>query len=114
MRDIRSDLEERAKLVEHEAADVRAYFDKKLEELKREHAVRMGEFKAELAALSVLIESEQQRIQNEPQPVEPAQQTPKVSETVESQHIGDRMRLPDAELARVARLVRANEKREGF
>jgi hypothetical protein len=59
------------------------------------------------------MESEQQRMQNERQP-ESAQQTPKVSETVELQHIGDRMRGPDGELARLARLVRANEKREGF
>ncbi len=79
MRDIRSDLEERAKLVEREAADVLAYFDKKLEELKREHAARIGRLKAEFAALSVLTESEQRRIQNEPQPIEPGQQTPKVS-----------------------------------
>ena len=115
MRDIRSDLEERAKLVEREAADVRAYFDKKLEQLKHEHAVRMGELKGELAALNVLMQSEQQRRQNEPQPVEPAQQTPKVAETIEFQRIGDRIRrLQDEELAPAARLVRANEAREGF
>ena len=111
MRDIRSDLEERAKLVEREAADVLAYFDKKLEELKREHAARMGKLKAELAALSVLMECEHQRMQNEPQPVEPVQQTP-VAETFEFQHIGDRIRrLRDGELAPAARPVRANEKR---
>ena len=94
MRDIRSDLEERAKLIEAEATDILAYFDKRLEELKREQADRLGKFKAELAALNVLMESEQQRNQNEPQPVEPAQQTPKVAETVESelQHISDRIR----------------------
>ncbi len=117
MRDIRNDLEERAKLVEREATDVLAYFDKKLEELKHEHAVRMGELKGELAALNVLTESEEQRIQNEPQSVEPAQQIANGSETVNSelQHIGDRIRrLQDGELARVALLVRANEAREGF
>ena len=117
MRDIRNDLEERAKLVEREAADVCAYFDKELEELKHEHALRMGELKGELAALNVLMESEQQHRQNEPQPVEPVQQTANGSETVNSelQHIGDRIRrLQDGELARVARLVRANEAREGF
>jgi hypothetical protein len=109
MRDIRSDLEERAKLVEREAADVLAYFDKKLEELKRQHAARICRLKAELAALSVLTESEQRRIQNEPQPVEPGQQTPKVSETVELQHIDDRIRLL-RELAPAPRPVRANDK----
>ena len=104
MRDIRSDLEERAKLVEREAADVRAYFDKKLEQLKHEHAVRMGELKGELAALNVLTQSEQQRMENEPQPVEPVENAPKVAETVELQHIGDRIRrLQDGELARPVR-----------
>ena len=104
MRDIRSDLEERAKLVDREAADLLAYFDKKLEELKHTHALRMGELTGELAALNVLMQSEQQRRQNEPQPVEPAQQIPKVAETVELQHIGDRIRrLRDGEPAPVAR-----------
>ena len=105
MRDIRSDLEERAKLIEREATDILAYFDKRLEELKREQADRMGKLKAELAALNVLMESEQQRNQNEPQPVEPVQQTPKVAETVELelQHIGDRIRrLRDGEPGRAA------------
>ena len=51
------------------------------------------------------------RMQNEPQPVEPVQQTP-VAETFEFQHIGDRIRrLRDGELAPAARPVRANEKR---
>ncbi len=108
MRDIRSDLEERAKLVESSAADILAYFDKRLEELKREQADRMSKLKAELAALNVLMESERQRNQNEPQPVEPTQQIPKVAETVELQHIGDRIRrLRDGELAPAARPVRA-------
>ena len=109
MRDIRNDLEERAKLVERDAADATAYFDKRLEELKREHAARIGKLKAELAALNVLMDSEEQRMLDQPQPVEPAQQTPKVAETVESelQHIGDRIRrLRDGEPS-VARPVRA-------
>jgi hypothetical protein len=103
MRDIRSDLEERAKLIERQTADVLAYFNAKLEELKREHAARMDKFKAELAALSVLMESERQRNQNEPQPVDPMQETP-VAETFDFQHIGDRIRrLRDGEPAPVAR-----------
>ena len=107
MRDIRNDLEERAKLVERDAADATAYFDKKLEELKREHAARIGKLKAELAALNVLMDSEEQRMLDQPQPVEPAQQTPKVAETVELQHIGDRIRrLRDGEPS-VAQPVRA-------
>ena len=96
MRDIRSDLEERAKLIESEATDVLAYFDKRLEQLKHKQAARIGKLKAELAALNVLTQSEQQRKENEPQPVEPAQKAPKVAETAELQHIGDRiLRLQD-------------------
>jgi hypothetical protein len=107
MRDIRSDLEERAKLVERETADVLTYFDEKLEELKGEHCARMGKLKAKLAALSVLMECEHQRMQNEPQPVESVQHAP-VAETFEFQHIGDRIRrLRDGELAPAARPVRA-------
>ena len=56
MRDIRNDLEERAKLIEAEATDILSYFDKRLEELKREQADRIGKLKAELAALNVLME----------------------------------------------------------
>ena len=107
MRDIRSDLEERAKLVERDAADATAYFDKKLEELRREHAAQMGKLKAELGALNVLMDSEEQRMLGEPQPVEPARQTTKVAETVELQDIGDRIRrLRDGEPS-VVRPVRA-------
>ena len=61
MRDIRSDLEERAKLIEDEATRAVAHFDKKIEELRREHDARVGKLRAELAVLNVLMESEQQR-----------------------------------------------------
>jgi hypothetical protein len=108
MRDIRSDLEERAKLIEAEATRAGAHFEKQIEPLRREYDARVAELKAELAVLNVLMESEQQRMVSGPQPVEAAQQTPKVSETVESelQHIGDRIRkLRDREPAPVARSV---------
>jgi hypothetical protein len=91
MRDIRNDLEERAKLIEAEATRATAHFEKQIEPLRREYDARVAELKAELAVLNVLMESEQQRMQNE---VEPVDHAPKVSETVESelQHISDRLR----------------------
>ncbi len=94
MRDIRSDLEERAKLIEAEATWAAAHFEKQIEPLRREYDARVAELKAELAVLNVLMESEQQRMASDPQPVEPVDHAPKVSETVELelQHISDRIR----------------------
>ena len=66
IRDIRSDLEERAKLIEDETRRTTAHFDKKFEELKHEHDARLAELKAELAALSVLMESEHRRMASSP------------------------------------------------
>ncbi|MGA7546124.1 MAG: hypothetical protein WBW08_09940 [Methyloceanibacter sp.] len=54
MRDIRSDLEERAKLVEDEATRTAAHFDKKIEELRREHDACLAKLNAELAVLGVV------------------------------------------------------------
>jgi hypothetical protein len=66
IRDIRSDLEERAKLIEDETRRTTAHFDKKFEELRREQDARLAELKAELAALSVLLESERRRMASGP------------------------------------------------
>ena len=94
MRDIRSDLEERAKLIEAEATRVVTRFEKQIEPLRREYDARVADLKAELAVLNVLMESEQQRMASGPQPVDPVEHAPKVSGTVESelQHIGVRIR----------------------
>jgi hypothetical protein len=78
MRDIRSDLEERAKLIENETTLAVAQFNKKLEELRREHAARLADLKGELAALSVLMESEHRRMTSSP-PVLHQRTPPKVT-----------------------------------
>jgi hypothetical protein len=81
MRDIRRDLEERAKLVENEAILVAAHCDQKIEEQTREHRACvaklnaelavLGVLNAELALLDVLTNSERHRTESDPQSTEP-------------------------------------------
>jgi hypothetical protein len=125
MRDIRSDLEERAKLIEDEATRAVAHFDKKIEELRREHDARVGKLRAELAVLNVLMESEQQRMPSGPRPIEPEDQrvlhdsAPAQSEL---RYIGERIRqLQDGSLTPAAspqvaerRSREPNERRGGY
>jgi hypothetical protein len=98
MRDIRSDLQERAKLIEDEISRTSAHFEMQ----RREHDARLGQLKSELAVLGVLMESEQKRMASEP-PVEHQHQrlqndlAPVQSEL---RHIGDRIRqLPNGRTA---------------
>jgi hypothetical protein len=121
MRDIRSDLEERVKLIEDEATRVGAHFDKKIEELRREHDARVGKLRAELAALNLLMEAEQQRVPSGPGPMKPEDpralhdSAPAQSEL---RHIGERIRqLQDERLAEAGPDVavrRPNERRGGY
>jgi hypothetical protein len=71
MRDIRRDLEERAKLVENEAILVAAHCDQKIEEQTREHRACVAKLNAELALLDVLTNSERHRTESDPQSTEP-------------------------------------------
>jgi hypothetical protein len=95
MRDIRSDLQERAKLIEEDITRAVGHFEKQVEPLKREYDARVAELKAELAVLGVLMESEHQRMQSDTRPIEPEyQRMPNASGPIESEihHIGDRLR----------------------
>ena len=74
MRDIRSDLQERANLIEQEIANAVGHFERAIERLQGERDTRVAELKAELAVLGVLIESEQQRMPNDQRPIEFEQQ----------------------------------------
>jgi hypothetical protein len=74
MRDIRSDLQERANLIEQEITQVLASFEKRLEPLRRERDAHVAELKAELAAFGVLIEAEHQRVPNDPRSMESERQ----------------------------------------
>jgi translation initiation factor 2 beta subunit (eIF-2beta)/eIF-5 len=71
MRDIRSDLQERANLIEEEITAAIAHFEKTVEQLQSECDARVAKLRAELAVLGVLIESEHQRMPNSgPRPIE--------------------------------------------
>jgi hypothetical protein len=73
MRDIRSDLQERARLFEHEITTVNSRCQNTIEQLQKERDKRVAELNAELASLRVLIETEEVRLANVQRPVGPGQ-----------------------------------------
>jgi hypothetical protein len=62
MRDIRGDLQERARLIEREIGEIGSQFERAVERLRAENESRLAELKAELAVLGVLMESEHRRM----------------------------------------------------
>lgn len=64
MRDIRNDLQERARLIEDQLNTAYAHFEKMVEQLKNEHDGRVAELKMEFAALGKLMEAEHRRMAN--------------------------------------------------
>jgi hypothetical protein len=62
MRDIRADLQERAKFIDAEISSATAHFDKLLEQLESERDERVGGLKSELEAVTRLMEIEHQRM----------------------------------------------------
>jgi hypothetical protein len=64
MRDIRTDLEERAALLENQINSAQAQFDKLVEQLKAEYASRLKHVKAEADAVRVLLGVEDRRLAN--------------------------------------------------
>jgi hypothetical protein len=87
MRDIRSDLQERANLIEQEIANAVGHFERAIERLQGERDTRVAELKAELAVLGVLIESEHQRMPNDPRPIESEhQRMPSGPRPIEFEH----------------------------
>jgi hypothetical protein len=73
MRDIRGDLQDRANLLEEQINNAEAHFDKLVEQLRAEHESRLEDLKAELAAVSRLMEVELRRLGNMPAPAPKAQ-----------------------------------------
>ena len=71
MRDIRSDLQERANLIEEEINAAVTHFEKTVQQLQGEYDARVAQLKSEVAVLGVLIEAEHQRMPNAPWPIEP-------------------------------------------
>lgn len=62
MRDIRNDLQERAKIIEDEIGNIQVQFDKMVEQLKAERDSRVSELRAEFGALGKLMEAEHRRM----------------------------------------------------
>jgi hypothetical protein len=66
MRDIRGDLQDRASLLEEQINAHEAEFEKLIEQLKREHDSRLEDLKAELEAVTRLMEVELRRLNSAP------------------------------------------------
>src|SRR6478672_1023439 len=64
MRDIRIDLQERARLIEDQISASYAQFEKMIEQLQSECESRVSELKSEVAALSKLMDVEHRRMAN--------------------------------------------------
>jgi hypothetical protein len=61
MRDIRSDLQERAAIIGEHVKSAQAHFETVLEQFKRDHESKIKELRAELEAVNVLLGIEQRR-----------------------------------------------------
>jgi hypothetical protein len=61
MRDIRSDLQERAAMIGEHIKATQGQFEMALERLKREHEGKVKDLRAELEAVNVLLGMEQRR-----------------------------------------------------
>ncbi|HKQ55933.1 MAG TPA: hypothetical protein VJT12_08565 [Methyloceanibacter sp.] len=76
MRDIRTDLQERAAYIGEHIKASQAQFEMGLEQLKRDHDSKVKDLRAELEAVNVLLGIEQRRhdaVANAPQPQNHAQ-----------------------------------------
>jgi DNA anti-recombination protein RmuC len=88
MRDIRSDLQERAKLLEEQIKAVQAQFDKYVEQMTNEHGSRIKDLNAELDAVKMLMGIEHRRhsgapamTNGQPQAQKPKPQQPAPNES---------------------------------
>jgi hypothetical protein len=64
MRDIRNDLQERARLIEEQISGAYAQFEKMIEQLQTEREGRVADLKSELGAVVKLLEAEHRRMAN--------------------------------------------------
>jgi hypothetical protein len=71
MRDIRSDLQERATLIDAQIRAAVAHFDKTIQQLQSERDARVADLKSGLAMIAKFMEFEEQFLHNMP-PVVPA------------------------------------------
>ena len=69
MRDIRSDLQERATLIDVQIRAAYSHFEKTVEQLKNEHNVRVADLKSGLTMIAKFIEFEQRYFRPDSPPV---------------------------------------------
>jgi hypothetical protein len=70
MRDIRSDLHERATLVDEQIRSAYFHFEKTVEQLKNEHNVRVADLKSGLTMIATFMEFEQRYFRSDSPPME--------------------------------------------
>ncbi|MGC2216404.1 MAG: hypothetical protein WA645_01910, partial [Pseudolabrys sp.] len=70
MRDIRSDLQERASLVDEQIRAVYSHFEKTVEQLKDEHEARVGDLKSGLSMIGHFMEFEERYFMSDSAPAE--------------------------------------------
>jgi hypothetical protein len=66
MRDIRGDLQDRAGFLEEQISAAEAQFEKRIEQLKREHQAKIADLQSELEAVTTLLEGEYRRLTSAP------------------------------------------------
>jgi hypothetical protein len=64
MRDIRSDLQERANFIEQQIRAAHSHFEKMVQQLQRERDMRIADLKSGLAIIEKLVEFENSRVSN--------------------------------------------------
>jgi G3E family GTPase len=64
MRDIRSDLQERADLAQDQIKAADVHFERKVQQLRNEHDASMADLKATLAMIAKLMEFEERHTTN--------------------------------------------------
>lgn len=102
MRDIREDLQDRAKFLRGQIDAAQAQFEKSVDQIRQEHDTRLKGLRSDLAAVTTLMGAEQRRLGNTP-PVPKAQpqpHEPNILETTmqEAQAPKARPRMPLAEM----------------
>ena len=70
MRDIRSDLQERATLIDEQIRAAYSHFEKAVEQLKNEHEARVADLKSGLAMIAKFMEFEQRYLRSTYPPVQ--------------------------------------------
>jgi hypothetical protein len=69
MRDIRGDLQDRAKLLAEQISNAQGHFERYLDQIKREHETRVKDLKSALDSVHIVIGIEGRRLQSSLGPV---------------------------------------------